>query len=370
MRDPQRIAIFITNLTGGGAERIAANLAEGLAAQGYRIDIVMARAARKSYLPSSHPNIRQIDLGSKRIRGVLFKWVRYLRAENPDIVMSHLTEINIVGVIGRLISGRRPRHIVCEHSVISKSITRYRLMYKLALALLYRLADKVVAVSQYSRRDIIRFTGLPEHRVQCIYNPADFRKIAAECARPASHAWLREKDPEIPVILAAGRMVPVKNYALLLRAFALVNESRNARLVLLGDGPQRDALEMQARSLGISDKVAMPGFVDDPYACMRSADCFALSSYYEGLPTVLIEALACGCPIVATDCPGGVREIIRKPEYGTLVPVDDAHGMAQAILKCLEQKEQKQYDSQEALEPYEPQTTIQQYLDVMKEYEA
>ena len=158
--------------------------------------------------------------------------------------------------------------------------------------------------------------------------------LEAAAREPVAHAWLRPGEP--PVVLGVGKLSPQKGFDVLLRAFARVRAERPARLVILGEGPQRRALERLARELGIADDVSLPGFVANPFAWMARCAVFALSSRWEGLPSVLIEALACGCAVVSTDCPSGPAEILDGGAFGPLCPVGDAAALAGAILRVLE----------------------------------
>ena len=153
-------------------------------------------------------------------------------------------------------------------------------------------------------------------------------------AETPAHPWLR--DPKVPVCLAAGRLCPQKDYPTLIRAFATLAETRPLRLLILGDGPDRADLESLIRQLGLADRVALPGFAENPFSAMARAGVFVLSSAWEGLPGVLIQAMACGTPVVATDCPSGPREVLVDGRYGPLVPVGDPEALAQAIGETLD----------------------------------
>jgi glycosyltransferase involved in cell wall biosynthesis len=200
----------------------------------------------------------------------------------------------------------------------------------------YPFADAVVAVSSELADDLSAVAGLPRGLIRTVYNPVVGPELPALAAEPAGHPWLRPGGP--PVVLGAGRLVEQKDFPTLLRAFALVRRERPARLVILGEGPAgaREGLAALAAGLGVAADLDLPGFVANPYAYMARAAAFALSSLHEGLPGVLIQALACGCPVVSTDCPSGPREILDGGRYGRLVPVGDHEALARAILACLD----------------------------------
>jgi glycosyltransferase involved in cell wall biosynthesis len=199
---------------------------------------------------------------------------------------------------------------------------------------LYPKADRIVAVSQGVANDLISLLNLPHEKVTVIYNPIVTPELFEQAKQPVSCSWFEQN--RLPVILAVGRLTKAKDYPTLFRAFSLVRQIRPAKLLILGEGEERANLERLAIELGIQNDVSMPGFVDNPFAFMAKASVFVLSSAWEGLPTVLIEALACGCPVVATDCRSGPREILDNGRYGHLVPVGDHEALAKAILETLD----------------------------------
>lgn len=194
---------------------------------------------------------------------------------------------------------------------------------------LYARADTIVAISNGVGDRLARETGLGRAAIRTIYNPVTTPELNEKAAAPTAHPWLFEDS--IPVLLAVGRLNPQKNFDSLITAFAQIRTNRRARLIILGEGSERAELENRINEMGLGEDIIMPGWVDNPYAYMRLANLFVLSSRYEGLGNVLIEALACGCPVVATDCPSGPREILSDGTHGRLVPVGDADALAAAI---------------------------------------
>jgi glycosyltransferase involved in cell wall biosynthesis len=199
----------------------------------------------------------------------------------------------------------------------------------------YPMADAVVAVSDGVADHLARTTGLPRAAIRTIHNPVVGPDLPALAAEPVDHPWFRPGGP--PVVLGVGRLVAQKDFPTLLRAFAAVRRRRPARLVILGEGTAaaRGALRSLAAELGCADDVDLLGFVANPFAYMARASAFALSSLHEGLPGVLIQAMACGCPVVSTDCPSGPAEILDGGRYGELVPVGDAEALGEVVLRAL-----------------------------------
>jgi glycosyltransferase involved in cell wall biosynthesis len=226
----------------------------------------------------------------------------------------------------------------------------------------YPLAERIVTVSRGVADDLATCTGLPRVTIGTIYNPILTTEIAEKAQAPISHTWL--PPTAIPVILGVGRLVPQKDFPTLLKAFAHVHRKQPARLLILGEGRERAKLEALASELGIAEKVSLPGFEPNPYAFMSQASVFVLSSAWEGLPNALIEALACGCPVVSTNCPSGPQEILGNGAFGPLVPVGEDRALAEAILHTLEQPPNSDRLRSRAAE-FDIQTIAQQYLQAL-----
>jgi glycosyltransferase involved in cell wall biosynthesis len=193
--------------------------------------------------------------------------------------------------------------------------------------------------------------------VEVIFNPVITPALLEAMTAPPPHPWFAESWP--PIVLGVGRLRHQKNFPALIDAFAAVKRVRDARLVILGEGPERAALESRVRAHGLEHSVALPGFVDNPYACMARAAVFVLSSAWEGLPTVLIESLAVGTPVVSTDCESGPREILRDGALGALVPVGDVHALARAITRVL--AGERVLPSAESLRPFMLDTVLDNF---------
>jgi glycosyltransferase involved in cell wall biosynthesis len=198
----------------------------------------------------------------------------------------------------------------------------------------YPWADLIITVSKDAKEDLIEVTGINRAKVRAIYNPVVTDHLCTQSREPVEHSWFQGDGP--PVILGAGRLEKQKDFETLLRAFRCVREVREARLVILGKGSRKEKLKVLAQSLGVEEHVLLPGFVDNPFKYMARADVFVLSSRFEGLPGVLIQAMAAGCPVVSTDCPSGPREILADGQHGPLVPVGDEKALAEGIETVLD----------------------------------
>jgi len=360
----KRLAIFAPDLVVGGAERSILKLAGGFLERGFPVDLVLADV-HGPLLAEAPESARLVDLRARRVLTSLPALVRYLKREKPDAMLTIL-HANMVALWARRLAGVPTRIVVSERNTLSVESREYRsdLRMRFMPSLVrryYPWADGIVAVSKGVADDLVRVAGLPAERVRVIYNPIVTPAMQAKACEPLDDAWFAPAEP--PVILAVGRLSAQKDFAALIQAFARVRQSALAHLLILGDGEDRSRLEALVRRLGLQNEVRMPGFVANPYPYMCGADLFVLSSRWEGLPGVLIEALYCGTPLVATDCPSGPREILADGKYGTLVPVGNQDAMVQAILDSLNGNGKP--TPPESWQPFTLEEAVSQYLDVM-----
>ncbi len=358
------LAIFHTSLDGGGAERVLANLACGFVEQGLSIDLVLVRA-EGPFLEMVPPEVRVVNLQGKRLLASLPALVRYLKQNQPPVLLSAMEDTNIVALWSRRLAGVSTRLVVSVHNTLSReSQNSTQLKRRIAPYLarqFYSWADAVVTVSQGSADDMVRL-GFPGDRIQVIYNPVVTPELLSKTSEPLNHPWFQPGSP--PVLLGVGRLEKQKDFSTLIRAFAQVRQKRPARLMILGEGTERPRLEALVQKLGIAADVALPGFVANPYAYMAKASAFVLSSLFEGLPTVLIEAMAAGAPVVSTDCESGPSEILARGQYGRLVPVGSSGEMAEAILATLDAPADSKVLQQRATE-FSLEKAVKQYRQVL-----
>jgi glycosyltransferase involved in cell wall biosynthesis len=332
----RRLAVLISLSGAGGVERMVLNLVEGLAARGLAIDLLAIRAD-SAHLGPLPPGVRLVDLGVRHSGLAVVPLARYLRRERPPALLAAKDRAIRAAVLARGLAAWRGRLVGRLGTNLSAALegrsAAVRWLRIAPMRLLYRGVDAIVAVSEGVAEDTRRITGLPAARIGVVRNPVVTPQLAELAAVPCPHPWLT--SPTVPVILGAGRLTEQKDFATLLRAFARVRAARPARLVILGEGRLRGALERLADDLGVRDGVALPGFTANPYPWMARAALFVLSSAWEGSPNVLTEALALGVPSVATDCPSGPRELLADGRYGPLVAVGDDAALAAAMLATL-----------------------------------
>jgi glycosyltransferase involved in cell wall biosynthesis len=365
MTEPTKgVAIFLPALYGGGAERTFLKLAGGIASRGYSVDLVLAR--KEGPLLSEVPNsVRVVDLHASRDLKSLPFLVRYLKRARPYAIISGL-HTNIIAIWAKQIARVNTRVVVSERNNLSCFVTHYssdlrmRIM-PLLIRLFYPKADCVVAVSKGVAEDLIKVAQIPLDRVRVIYNPVVTPELKMNVQNPIQHSWLAPGHP--PVILGMGRLTAQKDFQTLIKAFAQVYQSCRAKLMILGEGEDRTELELLIRHLGLETEVCLPGYIINPYPYMLHATVFVLSSRWEGLPGVLIEALYCGVPIIATDCPSGPREILANGKYGKLVSAGNVDAMAMAIQAALNGNISS--PPLESWQPYELDFVVDQYIDML-----
>ncbi|WP_348762183.1 glycosyltransferase [uncultured Salinisphaera sp.] len=365
----KRMCLFTSSLGGGGVQRSMRQLAVGLVKRGYHVDLVVCHGdepladqlARDGVtvfvLQPSPPGVGRplacrADPGAFTLLGPTVVWpiktwrkLAYLAAlrdhlvkRPPDALLSAMTQCNLVALWAHRLAGRPGRIAVSERNMLSAFIQRHakKSRWRHLAPLVghtYQRADAVIAVSRAVADDLILTSGLAHSAVDVAPNPVVDDTLRQDVAR----ARAEPRPPGGPQqVLGVGRLVDQKDPMTLLRAFARVRRERAARLTLVGDGELRTALVAEAQRLGVASDVSLPGWDERPFHAMAQADVFVLPSRWEGLPGVLIQALAAGCAVVATDAPGGSAEILDHGRYGHLVPVGDVEAMARAIIAALD----------------------------------
>jgi len=330
------ILIFLPDLHGGGAERLHLLLAKHWHAQGIKVEfaLLQQRGALLSLLPK---DIRIINLGEDRIRRGIFPFARYLKKARPDIVLAAMWPLTSAAVLSWWLAGKPGRLYLSDHVQLSISSVQELNLSPWLLAAVMRLtypsASGIIAVSEGVKQDMCRLGKFTESQVRVIYNPA-----ATGVSTDPETESIRNKLWGVGFehhILSVGTLKVQKDHATLIRAFALLPASLNAKLTILGEGGLRAELEDLVQQLGLQGKVAMPGFVVDTYPWYRTADLFVLSSRWEGFGNVIVEALECGLQVVSTDCQSGPAEILEDGRIGRLVPTEDPVALAASMVNAL-----------------------------------
>lgn len=362
-----RVALFIPTLNGGGAERVTVTLANALVARGFSVDLVLA-TAKGPYLKDVSSAVRVVDLNSGRLIKALCPLAIYLRRERPAAMLSAMAHANVVALLARKLSRTLTRLVVCEHALISgehaisKKFSSHFIYW--LIPRIYPDADAICAVSRTAALDLTKFAKLQPQSVRTIYNPFDLKRLATLAEQPLEHAWFAQDQP--PVILAIGRLNEAKDFHVLIRAFAQLRKQRQVRLAILGEGELRHSLEALINQLGLnSDQVQLPGFVSNPFAWLARAKLFVLSSRREALPSALIEAMACGVPVVSTNCLSGPDEILEGGHWGRLVPVGDIDALTKAMAVTLDSPPAVRPDVRRRAADFEQEHAVNEYLKVL-----
>lgn len=323
----KKILFFIPALCGGGAERVFIHIMNNLSRERFSMQLALLQTGGQ-FMDSLHPDIEIHDLKTN-IAGSFLKVPRCINRVNPDIVFSTICYMNMVVGFSRRFA-RKPDIFFCarESGMPSVRVKVTRSVWNAAW--LYRRSyphiDRIVCQSDEMRDDVHARYGVPLERIATINNPVDIEGIGRSAAAEEPRGFLSDRVN----IVTAGRMKPVKGFDMLLEAMKRTSNPR-LHLHLLGEGGLEGDLKRLAKSLGIEDRVTFHGFVQNPYTYMRAADLFVMSSIYEGFPNAMLEALSLGCPALAFDCPGGIKQLIEPGINGNIVPFGDVDGLAREM---------------------------------------
>ena len=360
----KRLAIFLPDLVVGGAERSMLKLADGIAARGYPVDLILARASGPllNEIPDS---VNLVNFRAKRVLSSLPALTHYLRSEKPFTLLSVL-HANLIAIWGCRLAGVSTRVVVSERNTLTVESRNYASDLRLKLMPIlvrtfYPQAKSVIAVSYGVANDLTKLMKNNADNIKVIYNPIITPEFETKTRELVNHPWFI--TGELPVVLSVGRLSIQKGFDTLIRAFSKVRQTIPARLMIIGEGEERKSLESLVTRLGLDQEVSMPGFIPNPYPYMVRSSVFVLSSRWEGLPGVLIEALYCNPPLVSTDCPSGPREILSDGKYGRLLVVDDVDDMANAIISALNGEISR--PPQNSWAPYSIESVVDQYINVL-----
>lgn len=338
MHKEKTVLFFLTELNGGGAEKVVITIANYLANSGVKVMFAIVKSGGP-YMDLLSPRVELLELKTNSKLAAVFELRKLIRNTSPFCVFSSILGSCIVLALANILAGSKSKLVLREANTpsveASKGSLKQKVMRRIS-RLLYPKADTVIAVSKAVEKDLKEYYG---HDLACktIYNPVnvgDILELASQ--EPVMELpW----DEETAILISAGRLSKQKDYLTLLHAFHSVVKVKDCKLIILGEGELRSELENSVQELGLQQHVWLPGFVNNPFPYFKKAKVFILSSQWEGMPNVLIHALAMGLKIVSTDCPSGPREITDNGRLGRLVEVGNAESMASAIIDCLNSKE-------------------------------
>ena len=362
-----RVCIYINTFGDGGVERMLVNLARGLSHHGVAVDFIVNHS-QAPYLDQLSDGVRLIEFQTQKPKARLRKLLDYLSEYNPDALLSAKTKDDRVALAAKRNTSADTRFFLRPGSALSE---RFRARRTNALKKwlttrrfrqLFNQADGIIAVSQGVADDVADITGIDPARIRVVRNPNITPEFYQLAEQPVDHPWFEPDQP--PVLIGMGGLRNAKDFPTLIRAFARVAETRPCRLMILGRGHKHEELLKLADTLGISDRVLLPGFIENPFAYVSRCALFVLSSRWEGSPNVLTEALALGTPVVATNCRSGPYEITQAGQYGRLVPVGDVEAMSQAINETLDNPPDAEWLKSAVVE-YTMERSARSYLAAM-----
>ncbi|MTI80518.1 MAG: glycosyltransferase [Firmicutes bacterium] len=365
-----KITFFLPALDGGGAERATVNLIREFINRGLNVDLILSRA-EGVYLKEIPNKCSIINLSSKRVSTSLPALTRYLQQERPNVMISGLNHANIIAVLAKQLAGVNTEIIVVEHGIYYKYFEDIKSFKRIILTYLtrrtYSKANKIIAVSKGVANGIKNILSQNQMKnVSVIYNPIVDKSLLSKAKQGIDEHWLQE--PGFSYIVSVGRLTKAKDYGTLLKAFSIVRSKMKCRLLILGEGEERNDLVNLASELGIKSDLLMPGFVENPYKYISIADVFVMSSRWEGFGNVIVEAMACGVPVISTDCPYGPAEIIDDGKTGILTPVGDVQALSNNIYKLLKDRELNNkltIAGKRRSEDFTVSLTADKYLDVI-----
>ncbi|MEO0736775.1 MAG: glycosyltransferase [Cyanobacteria bacterium J06649_12] len=379
----KKVALLLHDLEEGGMQVVCLKLMQALNEHpNLELELVLSNQAG-DFLNRVPDNISLINLAIpfqlclKYVYHLTIALSQYLRRSKPDVILSNLPFVNLITLLSKILSFSQVSTILVEHTLpLERSLQhegdnklsqRFTSILTVMTRILYPYADHIVTPSHGMAKELSQAIGLKGYqldKLKAVYNPVVDCQLFQKAQQVLEHPWFQPNQP--PVILAVGRLTVQKDYTTLLQAFALLRKEMPARLVILGDGPMRAQLEALITTLNIEADVDLPGFVDNPYGYMSRSSVFVLSSVWETFGVVLVEALACGCPVISTDCDYGPAEVLDNGEYGSLVPVKDTYALSQAMKAVLTTSTHDPQKLKERAQSFSLEQSANQYLSMME----
>lgn len=330
--NPKHIAFVIGSMRTGGAERATLNLANQIAERGFRVDLVLLHRSGE-FLSQVSDKVNVIHLNRRKASQGVKVFTRYLEMMKPDLLFVVQNHIQLMALLAIRRASWKGKLILNEQSTFSKNLRGLKgFVQKVISRILFSRVDAFTAVSQGVKEDLEREIPSTKNRIHVIPNPIVTSHLLSVKDSIVHHPFFENGNQ---VIISAGRFAKSKNFELLIRAFSKIKSSDKIKLIILGDGERAHSLKHLITDLKLNDAVSLPGFVADPAVYFSKSDLFVLSSDYEGLPGVILEALACGCKVVSTDCESGPREILTDGKFGWLTPVGDENSLVNTIQLAL-----------------------------------
>jgi glycosyltransferase involved in cell wall biosynthesis len=363
MAERRRIACFLATSGHSGVDRIAKNLLPGMAEAGYQVDLLKIHNHGPELNLPLPENLRVVELKAKHVYPALPELVRYLKQYRPEVLLSDKDRVNRTALLANALSGGHARVAVRSGTTVSKNLAsrgRFeRFIQRNSMRYLYRHADTILVPSHGAADDFADYIGIDRSRIQVVPSPIITPRFYQRLNQPLDHPWFKPGEPR--VILGVGELCRRKDFTTLIRAFALLKDRYDCRLMIIGKGRAKSRLEDEVKKLGLEERVSLPGFVDSPYPYMKASALFVLSSLWEGLGAVLVEALAAGTPVASTSCPSGPEELLGDLPGEPLAPPGDVEGLAAAMARQLDNPLSSE-QLQAVAAPYTLENSVANYL--------
>lgn len=386
MRTDRResIALLISSFRAGGGERVMIDVANQLARTGHGVDLLVLKPVGQ-YESQVDTRVRVVSLDARRIILSLPKLMKYMTHERPSTLLALDEYTHLLALIAKRVTGVPVRVVLRVGNMYSELFARYEGVSAYVLPFLirrlYKHADAMIAVSKGVKDEVVRITGIDEARVAVIYNPKPLDEIRTKAQEDIDHPWFTDRSG--PVIVSVGRLRVQKNFPVLIQAFAKLPPDAPARLMIVGAGREEGRLRTLIEKLGLTEKVALVGYVDNPYRFMAHAIVVVSASLWEGMPNGILEAMASGAAIVASDCDSGPREILAPDSdyrtrlttgveyaaHGVLVAVNDEEALAQALERMLTDTDLRtayRKQSMARIQDFNQDTLLPEYERVLK----
>ena len=342
---PLKICFILPSFQMGGIEKVFVELANNFVNRYQDVSIIF-HTCGGSLDKELSEDVVQVPLIANSYKSFIPMLIKYIDQHRPDVLLTSVYAIGMAAIIAKIFTRHKPKVIVGAHNRLSFKVSKPdnwkdRIFLRLGATTLLRFADSIVCVSKGVAEDLRQFALIPHNKLVTIYNPVVSQKLKNLAAETVNHPWFNKSSTKHQVIISVGRLVPQKGFEVLLQAFSIVKKKRNVKLLIIGDGPELNNLQKQARSLHLDGDVIFFGQTLNPYKFLSKSDLFVMASHWEGFGNVLVEALACGCPAVSTDCKSGPREILDDGKFGELVSVSDPVALASAICRSLSSENQQ-----------------------------
>ncbi|MES9993426.1 MAG: glycosyltransferase [Candidatus Thiodiazotropha sp.] len=366
MDSQTRIACFLATSGHSGVDRLAQNLLPAMAQAGYAVDLLKIGNHGPHLDPQRADNLRVVEFSARHVYTALPELLKYLKSARPDVLLTDKDRVNRTAILAHALSGSSARLIVRSGTTVSANLASRdrldRFIQRNSMRYLYRRADAILTPSRGAADDFAETIGTPRERITAVPSPIITPGFLQQLEQPLDHPWFQPGQP--PVILGAGELCRRKDFTTLIRAFALLADNYDCRLMILGKGRARERLEQEINRLGIEGRVSLPGFVATPYPYMKRASLFVLSSLWEGMGNVLVEAMAAKTPVVSTNCPNGPAELLSGLSANVLVKPGDPAAMAEAMAGQLDNPVPES-ELLSAVGPYRLENSVTSYLAAM-----